>query len=672
MKLLRKACRYWGVQPDYFDASGKWVKAEDTSLLEILENLANEKIADDADLKRLIFLAREKKCVRILEPVYAGPAHVALPIAVHFPEVLSSDDLQIEIQLETEGLLKPTFSLEIHPPRKCLKQFGRRFFRIILKEGLPMGYHKLKLLDGGNILAESRLIIGPTLTPKAQSKDWGLFVPLFGVRNERNWGCGDLTDVSELQKIIFAHGGSFLGSLPLLASDLEGEIDPSPYSPHSKLFWNELYLDVEELARDCPEAMATIEQPALRARVRKLQDAEKVNYQQVAELKRPVLKLLAQHFFRELLPNNLNLKTAYGHFLKELPLVQAYADFRSAGEPTEKEYHLYVQFQMHQKLIHLCKAAHHGKTGGLYLDFPVGVRRGGFDEHYFSKSFHCEFSTGAPPDLMFLEGQNWGFPPACSQGLRETGYEYLSYSLRQHLRHATVLRIDHAMSFHRIYVIPKGKNARQGTYLRFNSQEFFAVLGIEMMRSKALIVGEDLGTVPDEMRHQLLENGCYGMWVFPFEAGRRPASAIQHAPVKKLACLNTHDMVPFAGYCSGRDLDFFKELNIISQQEFLRQSEERQQLVAQWMDQENSSNYSNLYQRFVELMAQSPCELLLINVEDLWGETEPINIPGTWKEYPNWQRRLKVKTRDWSQSLAIKNILGRVSELRATSAPRTG
>jgi 4-alpha-glucanotransferase len=648
--LLRKTCRFWGVLPDYYDSGGKLFKVPHETLISVLVRLTGFNIESDRDLESLIAQARNKKRERVLEPVHATTESSRLRVELNLTEDIIADTLVVEVVCEDGHFLHPEFTIE---------KKTRSRIRLELKEPLPAGYHHLEVISEENSLGVSFILVAPKKVPPLREKQWGLFVPYYGIRNQRNWGCGDTTDISELQKIIYANGGNFLGSLPILAMDL-GDQDQSPYSAQSKLFWNELLLDVEELARQQQnaEVLADLNSPELRNKIQELRQLEWTDQLAVASLKKPLLEKLAASFFERELPID------FGHFAKELPQVFDYARFRSRGDQVEYEYHLYCQYQMHQKLLRLCKAAHHEKSAGLYLDFPVGVRRGGFDEFYYRGSFLTDLSAGAPPDMIFIDGQNWGFAPLNSEGLRATEYEYVIHSLRQHLRHATHLRIDHAMGLHRIYVVPHGMDATQGTYIRFNSRELFTIVSIEAARSKTTIIGEDLGTVPEIVRSLLEENHCMGMWVFPFEVGAHPHSAIQHIPSHKLACMNTHDMVPFKGFCQGRDLELLNELKILTGDEFQKQWNERQKIIARWMDQEDSSHDDILHQHYLEFLARSPADLMMVNVEDLWGETEPQNIPGTWNEYANWKRKLKLSTDEWAQSREIKNILGRISELR--------
>lgn len=658
LRLLRKAARLWGIQPDYVDALGKSVKIETSALINILEKYTETAIHGDRELEYLAMKAKLLKFERILEPVYIFDSQKK-NLRGWWPESEAWQNPQVSVELEhsTKKPVEFLIKKDLGSVHVGAKKFSK--FSLELKTPWPVGYHRVHLSIAEKV-AQCLVLVPPPPVKQEYQKRWGLFTPLYAVRNRRNWGCGDITDIALLQSNIFAEGGSFLGSLPMLASDLCPGADPSPYTPLSKLFWNEIYLDVDVLLKNRPEIKKMAETHQFLAEKKRLQDLPFTAQDDVAALKKPLLKILARDFFE----TEAKHSETYHTYLETAPFAMEYAHFRSQGDHDEFQYHLYVQFQMDQALGKLANLAHAGKTAHLYLDVPVGVSRHGFDAKHFSLSFLNNFNAGAPPDLMFHNGQNWGFAPLHPRRLRETGYEYFIHSLRQQMRYAGILRLDHVMGLQRMYVIPEGAKVRDGAYIRFHRREFFAILAIESYRAKNQIVGEDLGTVPLEMRQILNRNHCLGMWVFPFEAGDKPSQAIEKAPSLKLACLNTHDMIPFVGYCQGRDIKLFKELKLLTPKEVEQQLKDRGDVVNGWLNQEEEMTFQQLSQRYMEMMAAGPCELLQINIEDLWGETEPQNIPGTSREYPNWRKKLKYNTEEWLENPDLQIFFERISQLR--------
>ena len=652
--LLRKALRYWGVQPDYTDSSGKSVSPSANTLLQLLQAVSGVEIKSVQDLEDLVRLARDRKVQRILEPVVVFHDKRAQTLNIYLPIFARDKKWTWQIHLESGEYIRE--DLILSPTSSAKSKFE-------IKTKLPLGYHTLELQADGDKVAQSFILCAPELKVKAEvkKKSWGAFAPLYGLRRQGNWGIGDLTDLAELQSAIHEHGASFFGTLPILASIIDGPgADPSPYSPVSRLFWNEIFLDVDVLAKDNPAAQALIAQESFQQEQERLRKLPMVDYIGVAKLKRLILNLLAQEFF----VSGKNKIPAYQDFLKHNSFVEDYAKFRAQGDERELEYHLYVQFQMDEGLKNLGDQAKAGKTAGLYLDFPVGVSRTGFDALKFASSFVNNLSSGAPPDMVFAGGQNWGFAPLHPHNLREEGYRYFIECMRQHMRHAQVLRLDHVMAFTRIYSIPAGVDPKSGGYIRYRAEEFFAVLAIEAFRADVTIVGEDLGTVPSSMRKALNENNCLGMWVLPFESGESPTRAALKARTKSLACLNTHDMVPWAGFCVGKDAEIFHKLGVFNGKLADDATVGRKHTLSVWRKDVHVDDNSGLFIKLTELMAQGPCELFLLTMEDLWGEVEPQNVPGTWREHPNWRHKLKLPTHEWRKNPQITSVMDQITKWR--------
>ncbi|RYZ65405.1 MAG: hypothetical protein EOP05_20650, partial [Proteobacteria bacterium] len=369
----------------------------------------------------------------------------------------------------------------------------------------------------------------------------------------------------------------------------------------------------------------------------KLRSQDLVDHKAVYQLKKQVLQILSEEFFAEEMPKS------FREYLKREPLAEKYAQFREKhdADGTTSNYHLYAQFKMDEVLGQLAEKAKQKKTAGLYLDFPVGVSRSGFDAHLYQSSFIDSASAGAPPDLLFHGGQDWGFAPLHPVEIRKDGYAYIRQCLRANLQFASVLRLDHIMGFFRIYAVPKGFSPKEGGYIRYKADELFAILAIEGERAGTRVIGEDLGTVPDRVRELILENDLIRMWVYPFEADTSPSKAIKKIPSQTLACINTHDLIPFAGYLEARDTQIFHKLGLLEDDEAKKQEADRKKTVASWKKDLGAETSTELLSASLKHLAASDAEFVLVNIEDLWLETEPQNVPGTWKEAPNWKKKLK-------------------------------
>jgi 4-alpha-glucanotransferase len=470
----------------------------------------------------------------------------------------------------------------------------------------------------------------------------------------------------------------------------------SPYAPTSRLFWNDFYVDVArvpELAR-CEAARQLLHEADFQGEIQALRREPMVDYRRQMTLKRRVLEVLADHFFRE--PSER--LAAMEEYLGENPEAESYARFRAAAdrqpgpwftwpEPLrsgriapadydERTYrcHLYAQWQAAQQLQAATRRARESKLV-WYLDYPLGVSGEGYDAWRRPELFAQGASGGAPPDSFFTRGQNWGFPPLHPEAIRRDHYGYVIAALRQHLRYANLLRIDHVMSFYRLYWVPQGMAAKDGVYVRYPMDELFGVLTLESHRHQAEVVGENLGTVPPEVDAALAQHGVDGMYVVQYELQPDAARALRPIPASSVASLNTHDMPPFATFWSGLDIDDRMDLGLIDAAAASRERDTRAAMRAALIERLESEgllrdgviNTESVLEACLTLLARSPAAVVLVGLEDLWSETQPQNTPGTLYERANWQRKTKLSFEEFIEFPAVRRILDRVAAARVTS-----
>jgi 4-alpha-glucanotransferase len=291
-------------------------------------------------------------------------------------------------------------------------------------------------------------------------------------------------------------------------------------------------------------------------------------------------------------------------------------------------------------------------------------------------------SAGAPPDGFFTKGQNWGFPPVNPNTQRNDQYAYLRRVLRTQLQYAGMLRIDHVMSLHRLFFVPSGYEAKDGVYVRYPEDEMYAVLAIESQRHRSAIVGEDLGTVPAEVRKCMKRHGIKRMFVVQFEAGDGDPP-VAEPPAEAVASLNTHDMPPFAAYWDGLDAELRNEMGLLTKDEVEQQHDARNRTaraLGGLLRKEHVVEDGKLDRMLnpkldardavhglLRWMAASPADVLLINLEDLWFERQPQNVPGTSHERPNWRRRMRHTLDEVRSSEEVRNMLLSVSAARHQS-----
>lgn len=623
-KILRKAARYCGLRLDYLTATGQLKIIEDKVLRSLVETISGGDINNDEDFLNLIQQKKAQIWNRAIKSVQVAKSNVFC-VHIYMRSNESERDLSFEILDEQKNSVTHQWSVQSVQNRPEGKRVCIEF-----RTEIENGYFDFKMFFKEVFKSSSFLIYPPKSGYRDKRRVWGSFSPLYAIRSNQDWGIGDLSSLKRLQILTKKWGGDFVGSLPLLPLAYEKDGDPSPYSAVSKLFWNEIYLDINDLP-PLPDNGSEI-YLQLQPLIADLKFLSHVDYKKVYSLKKRVLLCLSEHFFK----SGQDDSNEFQDFLLRYPEAEAYAEFVEPNSQTGKNYHLYVQFQMDRQLKELTRK---GESVPLYLDYPVGCKPDGFDMNYFGESFFKNISVGAPPDLLYSQGQNWGFAPLAPDKIRENRYEYFIKTLRHHMRYARYLRLDHVMSLERLYIIPEGHSAKEGAYLQYHPEEFFAILSIESQRHQVQVIGENLGTVPESIREQLNKGQYLGMWVFLFEAGTHPSLALQQTQELSLACLNTHDLIPFDGFIRGKDLSLQRQLNFLDDEEVRSHLFDRRHLVGDWCKDLKVYSPHKLQKVISERMAKSGAQMVLINLEDLWGEQNPQNVPGTYDEYPNWTLR---------------------------------
>jgi 4-alpha-glucanotransferase len=340
-------------------------------------------------------------------------------------------------------------------------------------------------------------------------------------------------------------------------------------------------------------------------------------------------------------------------------------------------HHLYVQWQMAEQLAHVSRQA---DGAGLiwYVDLPLGVSGAGYDTWLERDAFALRANGGAPPDAFFSRGQNWCFPPLHPEGLRRQRYRYLIKVLREQLRYAKLLRIDHAACLHRLFWIPEGMEATEGTYVRYPAEEMYAILVIESHRAGAGLVGEDLGTVPEYITRSLRRRGIQSTYILPFEVEPERSPAVRPPRHLTLAGLNTHDMPPFAASWKALDIDRRIGLGLFDPAKKRRAEADRAELRAAILDSfqkqglldADDPDVEQVLEACLGFLARSRAELVIINLEDLWLETTAQNMPGTFKEHPNWCHRAALSLEELREDRRVLRLLQQVGLTR--KAARSG
>lgn len=476
---------------------------------------------------------------------------------------------------------------------------------------IPLGVHNIRVSSGRRV-REGFLIVAPRRLPARRGRRWGLFAPVYALRDARTWGCGDLRALEELGRWAADRGASALATLPLLPAFLERPFDPSPYRPVSRRFWNEVYLDVPSTSefRRSASLRSWCASAPFRARVAALERRPVVDFRAVYRLKRHALEQMLREFSRAPAAR----RRAFARFIARTPGLDEYARFRARharDRRREAAYHRFVQWLTDEQLRAVARRLRR-RGVELVLDRPLGTHPDGFDARADADLYVHGVSLGSPPDPGVPDGQDWGFAPFHPERLRASGFRPLVEDLRHEFSVAGMLRIDHVLGWHRQYWIPHGRRPSEGAYVRQRARELYAIVRAEAARASAQVIGEDLGTVPPELRPALRRQGLLALYVAQLEwDGAGTARPIPRACV---ASLNTHDQLPFAGYWAER-----------------RHRGATGTTEAGFPSGDTPTHLA-LRDALVRL-ARSPAQLLLVNLEDLWGESRPQNVPGAIGPY---------------------------------------
>ncbi len=529
-------------------------------------------------------------------------------------------------------------TLKLPKPALLILEKGRRLnVKHRLPSDLPVGYHTLEI-PGKN---DTQLIIHPTQChlPSA-AKAWGWALQLYSLRSEHSWGMGDFRDLRRFARWSRQQlNANFLLLNPLGAPLPVLPMEASPYFPSSRLFFDPLYLCVEEVAGAKAARVNSKKsvQSARRLNAAPLIDRDKVFNLKQAALEKIFRKFKGHRRFDEYLNEQgktLFLFSVFCVLTEEIgngwkkwpanlrhPASPAIAEF-AAKHARRIKFHQWLQWQLEEQFKRASREL------PVIMDVPIGMNAHGFDAWLWQDMLAFDVSVGAPPDAFNREGQNWGLPPFIPDRLRASGYLPFRRTIGAILRHAHGLRIDHVMGLFRLFWIPRGGSPKAGAYVRYNADELLAILAIESQRTKSIIVGEDLGTVERGVRPHLHRWGVLSYRLFWFEK----TSAARY-PEQALAAISTHDLYTIAGLWSGKDIEEQKRYGLSpAHAETLAL---RRKLLRS-ADLKDSASCLDAVAGAYRELARAPSQLITATLEDALGVEQRPNMPGLASQRPNW------------------------------------
>ncbi|PAR31414.1 4-alpha-glucanotransferase [Vibrio metoecus] len=719
---LKQVAEMAKIADRYVSAWGSEAQVEDDTIRHLLASLGYDTSSDEA----LLQSAEKKHKKDVMDPVLVVHQGAAIEVPLYLGVSARESEFDWRLQTEQGEVLEGYLQSQIVRDERA--EGGPLVFA--LPNDLPLGYHTLLIARKRRKAPyQMTLIVTPQACYKqpalAQGKKlWGPSIQLYTLRTQHNWGMGDFGDLKQLVADIASRGGDFVGLNPIHALFPANPEGASPYSPSSRRWLNILYIDVSSVPEFAlsAEAQQKVGSPEFQLRLQKVRDAHWVNYSEVAELKMSVLPLLFAEFKKRHLDKHSDRAHAFLNFVEqggESLLHQAafdalhaqlhaedasvwgwpvfpekYRRFDSAAvqkfvDEQKDQVHLYMYLQwIADAQIHEAQslAEEKGMAVGLYRDLAVGVADSGSETWADQGNLLQDVSIGAPPDVLGPLGQNWGLPPLNPQVLQATAYDAYIKLLRANMKHCGALRIDHVLGLLRLWWIPKGENATKGAYIYYPVKDMLAILALESHRHQCSVIGEDLGTVPDEIVELLRDAGVHSYKVFFFETSKEDGGYVSpaHYAEQSMAALCTHDMPTLRGFWHCDDLKMGSEIGLYPDEEQLQglfddRLKSKQGILdsVAWhgylpagvgRDATQVPMDSYLSEALQLHVAAGSSALLSVQLEDWLEMDKPVNIPGTVNEYPNWRRKLSMNLDEIFAREEVNRIAARLTEVRSKAS----
>jgi len=725
-QLLAELIAFTGIETRFIDAWGNETQVEEKNLLTLLA--AQGFAVENAELAKEQLLERKLAYwEQVLDPVAVHKQNQDILLQLKLTIAQANQPLQLRFTSESgqsyEFSLIATDDAELHQVQ-LLDDEEFQQYQWVLPLQPEAGYHQLVLQLDEQHYSQSLIVAPPACYQPSRfktEKQWGVSVQLYCVRSEQNWGIGDFADLKQLVTFLSAQGADFIGLNPI--HDLYPAMpeSASPYSPSSRRWLNIIYLAASAMPgfNQSELVQQLISSAEFQSRLAAARATDWVDYSAVTALKLPVFKALYQWFvanqqscpelaeafsvFKQQSGESLLQLALYdaihAHLISQNPHAwgwpvwpEAYKQPDSdevkafaAAHQHELDFYCYLQFMARTQLAEVqALAKDQGMLIGLYRDLAVGVSEAS-TEIWGNPELYCrQASVGAPPDILGPKGQNWGLPPMLPYQMFQQGYHPMIDLFRANMQNSGALRIDHVMALLRLWWVPKGaESAGEGAYIYYPIQDLLGILALESQRHQVVVIGEDLGTVPVGIREILAEYGMYSYRVFFFEQAEDGGFiSPKHYPVQAMATLTTHDMPTLIGYWHCGDLELGKKVGLYRDDQLPALYESRHKdkqrildslhghgmLRADFAHQVDhvgmNTELSHAIQRHV---AKGTSQLLCLQLEDWMEMTQPVNIPGTSDEYPNWRRKLTQTLEQLSADQSVCQLLQQLTQLRRSA-----
>jgi 4-alpha-glucanotransferase len=686
---LAQLARHFGIEPGFRDARGEDVVTSPQTQTALLGSMGIE-AGSEAQAKAALDRAERAAGETVLPPVIVT-RHRKGQCAVTAQLPTGAARIAWRVTLEDGG--ERSGAAEAVPTggaKAARPGVGPRHMQIVL-EDVPEGYHRLHLPE---FHASTALIVVPERCWLPEGIEtggkglWGIAAQLYLLRSDRNWGIGDFTDLAALARMAGPRGCGVIGLNPLHQMFLDAPEQASPYSPLTRLYLNALNIDVSAIPgfSGSAEAQRLVGSGEFQQMLDEVRAASLVQYSRVADLKMQALRLL----FAEFDSQPAASKTAFttfseerGENLQRNSVFQALRQHFGREDPAKADWHTWpdelqdaaseavrafaeehrheiaflnwLQWIADEQLRAAAEAASEaGMAIGLYRDLAVGCDRAGAETWTSPHAFLDGPQVGAPPDIFNPAGQSWGLPPFNPSALKEEAYASFVELVRANMRHAGGLRIDHVMGLQHLYCIPEGHSAAEGAYVEYPIDDLVGILALESQRHRCLVVGEDLGTVPEGFRETMAAANILSYRVVFFEQDSETGEfrPPEDYPRLALAVAGSHDLPTLLGWWDRRDIDLKASLGLYPDEAETQSQRDRRTrdrtMMLKALRREGiiKSDGAVSGEAFAaaahRYLARSGSALVVPQLDDMTGEVDPVNVPATSTEHPNWRRKYRM------------------------------
>jgi len=722
-ELIAQLAQLVGFHQSYVDSYGEVVFAKDQARHALLQAMGYD-LSSNEVLQTQITTLHQQAWRNMLAATHIAKCEEQQHAVTLSLPVNDVDQISWQITTEAKEFQQADISISDLAELDRTHLDGQLFVKYQLAlPTLEQGYHQLSVSYGDNT-ASCHLIFAPKTSYSPQEscaeKMWGYAAQLYSVQSDNNWGMGDFGDLLNLVDKSAKQQVSAIGLNPLHPLYPSNPAHRSPYSPTSRCFLNVMYIDVTRVPNfsACQQAQQRVNSDEFQAKLAYAKGTSLIDYPAVADVKYQILELLFTDFSDEknaqanqaLLAEFNEFKTSQGDDLLLLTTFDAlYEHFRKQDEnaygwkmwpaayqqPNTDEvkafqvshadrvnYFAFLQWLAHRQLTAVADLAkEQGMPIGLYLDLAVGCDGSGVDVWCDKEVYVSGAAVGAPPDAMNTLGQDWGLTPINPVALKQQGYLPLVKALRSNMKYAGALRIDHILGLMRQYWVAPGMAADEGIYITFPLEDILRIITLESRREACVVIGEDLGNVPDGFGEIMAAAGLLSYKVLFFERWdsglfMRP----EEYPAQSMVTVSTHDLPTLTGWWTGRDLEWRQELGLypneqMGQQERTSRIEDRSLLVAALNDlevidiseapqQAPAKMNTELSVAVQKYMARAPSHIQLIPLEDALEVVEQVNVPGTIEQHPNWLQKLPVTLDDFFQTDSVSAITSAMQQAR--------